>query len=253
MADATIGYCVRCHEKREMQDSQNFRMESGKWFTAGRCGICNMRMLLPLGGSLGSLTSKDKEEFKKFLKKAWGPLRRKEPEESIEEIAYTIENLPESSSERLIDNSRIEIFDTTEDLIDLLKSHPGNIFSINHRRLEEVVARLLEGRGWDVEITPATRDGGLDIFASKDNSDLGRLLCLVEVKQRQPEKSIGVGVVRSLFGTLCDHQANKGILVTTSHFSKDAEQFQERHHYQLGLRKHDHIMEWIRAHGRGIG
>ena len=98
--------------------------------------------------------------------------------------------------------------------------------------------------GWEVELTQQTRDGGKDILAYL-NTDLGRMLCLVEAKHYRKDRKIGVDLVRTLYGTLCDAQANSAMLITTSSFTSGAQEFQQRHEYQLGLRDYADVVNWI--------
>jgi restriction system protein len=136
-----------------------------------------------------------------------------------------------------------------ETLIQKLKHNPKDLFKITPRQFEEVIAELLAGMGMDVELTPATRDGGKDILAYM-NTELGRFLTLVEAKQHHKTRPIGVSLVRSLYGTLVDHQATSGMLVTTSRFAKPAKQFQERHKYQLTLKEYEDVVTWLLQHRR---
>jgi len=98
--------------------------------------------------------------------------------------------------------------------------------------------------GWRVELTPATRDGGKDILAYLD-TDVGEILCLVEAKKYRRDRNVGIDLVRTLYGTLCDYQANSAMLVTTSAFTPDAHEFRRRHQYQLSLKDYAHIVDWI--------
>ena len=132
-------------------------------------------------------------------------------------------------------------------LLEHLKRQPQSIYELSSRKFEELIAELLTDMGWDVELTQATRDGGKDILAYL-NTDLGRLLCLVEAKKYRSDRKIGVELVRTLYGTLCDQQANSAMLVTTSSFSSDAHTFQKRHNYQLALRDYGDIVQWIQRY-----
>lgn len=38
------GYCVRCHEKREMKDIEKVTMKNGRPATKGRCVKCDCKM-----------------------------------------------------------------------------------------------------------------------------------------------------------------------------------------------------------------
>jgi len=44
MADAVMGYCVKCKEKREMQDATEVTMKNGKKASKGKCPVCGTSM-----------------------------------------------------------------------------------------------------------------------------------------------------------------------------------------------------------------
>lgn len=140
------------------------------------------------------------------------------------------------------------IVDASHKLIESLKRQPVGIRHLTPREFEELLADLLSDMGWDVELTKQTRDGGSDILAYL-NTDVGRLLCLVEAKHYREDRKIGVDLVRTLYGTLCDAQANSAMLVTSSSFTSDAKTFQQRHKYQLTLREYADVVEWIMKFG----
>jgi HJR/Mrr/RecB family endonuclease len=102
--------------------------------------------------------------------------------------------------------------------------------------------------GWDVELTKQTRDGGADILAYL-NTDVGRILCIVEAKHYKAENKIGIDLVRALYGVLCDREANCAMMVTSSTFTSDAKQFQQRHQYTLSLRDYSDVVSWIQKYG----
>jgi HJR/Mrr/RecB family endonuclease len=99
-----------------------------------------------------------------------------------------------------------------------------SIYTLTPRKFEELIADLLADLGCDVELTPATRDGGKDILAYMTTPH-GKLLCLVEAKKHRRDRPVGVELVRQLYGTLTDADASSAMLVTTSSFSKEAKAF----------------------------
>ena len=135
-------------------------------------------------------------------------------------------------------------------LAEKLKAQPHSVVGLSPRQFEELLAELLNDMGYEVQLTKATRDGGKDILAFM-NTPLGKTLCLVEAKKYRQDRTIGVELVRTLYGTLCDYQANSAMLVTTSTFSKDAKEFQSRHEYQLSLRDYGHLVDWIKGYKQG--
>jgi hypothetical protein len=139
------------------------------------------------------------------------------------------------------------IVSATEAIVEELKKRPESVHDLSPRKFEELLAELLTNMGWRVELTPATRDGGKDLLAYLD-TDVGEILCLVEAKKHRRDRKVGVDLVRSLYGTLCDYEANSAMLVTTSSFSPDAHEFQKKHRYQLSLRDYGNIVDWIQQY-----
>jgi len=126
---------------------------------------------------------------------------------------YGLEEQVDPSQNRIIPIVAPQIVLANDALIERLKREPDGLFKISPRQFEEVIADLLADMGMEVELTPATRDGGKDILAYM-KTDIGKFLCLVETKQHNKSRPVGVNLVRSLFGTLIDHQATSGMLVT---------------------------------------
>jgi restriction system protein len=151
------------------------------------------------------------------------------------------------SQDQIVTVVKPTIVMANETILHQLKKQPNAIFDLPPRKFEEVLAEILTDMGWEVELTKATRDGGKDILAYQ-KTELGRLLCLVEAKRYREDRKIGVDLVRSLYGTLCDYQASSAMMVTTSSFSADAQAFQQKHQYQLALRDYFDLVRWIQGY-----
>lgn len=160
---------------------------------------------------------------------------------------YDLNEKFEISEPEIITSIRPSIISANDYVIEKLRNQPDSIFSLEPRKFEELLAELLTDMGWEIELTKATRDGGKDMLAYLD-TDLGRILCLVEAKRYSKNHTVGVGLVRNLYGTLCDYQANSAMLITTSSFSADARKFQQRHEYQLKLRDYGDVVQWIQGY-----
>jgi restriction system protein len=131
-----------------------------------------------------------------------------------------------------------------EELLDRIGKSPEKIYDLSPRKFEEVVAEILQRLGYSVRVTPATRDGGKDIYVAT-RKDLGSFLYLVECKHFRPDRPVGVGIVREMYGVLAAERATAGILVTTSYFTKEAMEFTETVKYQVSLRDYIGLQEWI--------
>jgi superfamily II DNA or RNA helicase len=91
---------------------------------------------------------------------------------------------------------------------------------------EDLVARLYKALGYAVRLTPASRDGGIDVLAIRDHPT-GREKLAIQCKQQ--EKPVGRPDLQKLLGVVAsDPSFSAGVLVTTSTFSVDAKQFADQ-------------------------
>ena len=99
--------------------------------------------------------------------------------------------------------------------------NPNSVFSLNPWEFEELVADVFRKHGFDAVVTQKTRDGGKDIVAT---FEMGGVLynTYFECKQYSPNRLVGAKVVRELFGKLNMEHIDKGVIVTTSSFTRDA-------------------------------
>lgn len=68
-------------------------------------------------------------------------------------------------------------------LLKYLADHPQNLFSLHWRTFEELVARIFSDLGYNVDLMPATHDGGKDIIVHA-NGPLGPFMTYIECKHQ---------------------------------------------------------------------
>lgn len=124
--------------------------------------------------------------------------------------------------------------------------HPELLYSLPPRKFEELVASVFHKNGFDVELTPQTRDGGIDIIAVQRNDLCGGNLNFIECKRYLPHNTVGIGVVQRLHGVVEQHKATKGIIVTTSFFTKDAKETAALSQHRLVLNDYTNLSSWLR-------
>ena len=132
------------------------------------------------------------------------------------------------------------------ELLRLLAREPMLLHKLTPRQFEEVMAELFARQGYEVTLTAATRDGGADLLVV-DNRSIGSFLYVVECKKYRPDRPVGVGVVRQLFGVVQATRATAGILATTSQFTGPALRLQRDLQYQLALRDFAALRAWLRG------
>lgn len=97
-----------------------------------------------------------------------------------------------------------------------------DINKMNGYEFESFIAELLRKMGFVVEETPLSRDSGIDLIAySREPIFKGKYL----IQCKRWEGSIGEPVVRDLYGVVISNNANKGIIITNSFFTKQAVDF----------------------------
>lgn len=119
------------------------------------------------------------------------------------------------------------------------------IYDLTPRDFEGLVAEVFRENGFDVVLTQQTRDGGSDIIATYSLGGMPYLV-LIECKKYSPNNKVGVSLVRSFLGVQMDQKANKGVIVTTSTFTRDARVFAERQNHLITLLDYNDLLDMMR-------
>lgn len=135
-----------------------------------------------------------------------------------------------------------------DDLLATLARDPSLLHALSPRRFEELVADLFERQGYVVELTPATRDGGKDLYVAR-HDQFGRLMTIVECKRYRQDRPVGLAVVQRLYGVVQSERVNAAMVVTTSSFSRPARQYAEQLHYQMSLKDSLDLRSWLAPFG----
>ena len=131
-----------------------------------------------------------------------------------------------------------------EDILSELKRHPERMRELTPRKFEELVAAILARQGYEVELTPASNDGGFDLYVASKES-LGSFLYVVECKRFTPPNKVGVQLVRALHGVVRKTRANAGILVTSSFFTRGAANYADETMFELHLHDFLALKRWL--------
>ena len=107
------------------------------------------------------------------------------------------------------------------DILSELETRP-NLMDLNPWEFEGFINNLFSVIGFESKLTRSTKDGGVDVIAFDPRPILGGK---VVIQAKRYKNVVGVSAVRDLYGTMINEGANKGILVTTSHYGKDAYDF----------------------------
>lgn len=133
----------------------------------------------------------------------------------------------ESDGCTFVDEPDVEMeYELPESVISLYKQillKPDLVYDLEPWEFESLVADVFRSHGYNANVTQRTRDGGKDIVA---DFEMGGVLYTTyfECKRYNPGRPVGVNVVRELYAVLQKECVDKGVIVTTSYFTRDAKE-----------------------------
>jgi len=208
--------CSRCGGSIPVQELDIF-------YESGMCGWCE------------HMSNKEERVEVVHDEKDWSPEKQLPQEERLILTPEEFRN-PEL---RLITDPR---------LIAYIDSHPEELYSLTPRQFEEFIAELLSKMGYKVRLGPGSKDGGVDVFAERDQ-DFGPELTLVQCKRHSPDHKVGEPIIKQLHADVNDRKASKGLVVTSSFFTSTALKYIESSKYRLAGADFDKLQGCI-AHLR---
>ncbi|MTI47973.1 MAG: restriction endonuclease [Firmicutes bacterium] len=142
------------------------------------------------------------------------------------------ENITKVEPIRFLDKGKFKLIDSNQVLSSL--SAETNLAAIDWQDFETLVREVfeLEFKEQDIEIrnTQHSNDGGIDIVAFNNNPYTGGVI-LVQAKRYT--NTVTPEPVRALKGSMEEHKAIRGILVTTSDFGSASREFAAQHNITL--------------------
>ena len=131
------------------------------------------------------------------------------------------QELPDQTPEELIETAQNQQENTLAD--DILK----RVREVSPANFENLIIKLLEKMGYghgedSSKHLGGTNDGGVDGVIEQDALGLDRVY--IQAKRYQDESSVGPSAIQAFSGSLNMHRVEKGLFVTSSSFSKGAEE-----------------------------
>lgn len=182
-------------------------------------------------------------EFVEFKNRRTGKRPRTEGSE-----ADPSPHVPETPQERLSEAVEEANGAVAEDLLRRVREREPAF-------LEDVVLELLTAMGYGgregaAEHLGQSGDQGLDGVIRQDALGLDRVY--VQAKRYAADRPIGRPDIQSFVGALQGAQADRGIFITTSRFTSDAEDYAERVAARLVLIGGQHLSDLMVRHGIGV-
>lgn len=102
----------------------------------------------------------------------------------------------------------------------------GLLLALDPREFESTVQRVYQSLGFGTRLTPESRDGGVDVIASRVTPGGGTEKYAIQCKRYGEDNKVGRPEAQKLLGVLAsDTSFTKGVLITTSQFSRECREF----------------------------
>jgi len=97
----------------------------------------------------------------------------------------------------------------------------NNYKEIDPYQFEELISDLFERMGYKTQVTKKSGDFGVDVIATKGGETIA-----IQAKKYSPGNNVGNRDVQRMLGAMSfrDYKANKGIIITTSDFTIQAQE-----------------------------
>lgn len=133
---------------------------------------------------------------------------------TCESVGCTYINEPSAEMDYYLPEPVLSIYEE-------ILQNPGYVYNLEPCEFEELVADVFRRMGFNADVTQKTHDGGKDIVAT---FEMGGVLYTTyfECKRYSPDRPVGVEIVRELYAVMEMERVDKGVIVTTSHFTRGA-------------------------------
>jgi hypothetical protein len=139
-----------------------------------------------------------------------------------------------------------------KDAIAACRTDPQHLRDLDPPLFEAVVAELLAGFGWEVSVTPATRDGGYDILGVTTDASGLKTSWIVECKRYAVDNKVGVQIARQIVGVKAHIGVPNAVLVTTSSYTADVHELSSARH-DLNLVDFTSLSQWLQRYSQPAG
>lgn len=166
----------------------------------------------------------------------------KEEEITKEEIVESTNLiLPQDHQERIVRAENLPFR-----LIHAILHDPRHMHNLTPRQFEEFIAEVVDHLGFsNIILTPPSGDGGRDVIASNEVNGIP-ITFFFECKKYAEGNKVQLDTLRSLLGTVAHHatEANMGVLVTTSTFTKGCKDL-IMSECRLDGKDYDGLLGWV--------
>ena len=117
-------------------------------------------------------------------------------------------------------------------VVQYILENPSSLYTLTPRKFEKFIANVVQELGYSVKLGKGSKDGGVDILAER-SVPFGKELMIVQCKRNREDRKVEESTVKQLYTDIAIRDASRGLIVTTSDFTRGARKFMEMYKYKI--------------------
>jgi len=108
----------------------------------------------------------------------------------------------------------------SKELITMVAKNEHTLKHLEWRDVERLAAEVFEGLGFDVQLTPSSKDGGKDVILTLNTGNAARSF-IIEIKHWRSNQLVGSNHVKKFTKVIVKEKRDRGLLLSTYGFNKN--------------------------------
>jgi restriction system protein len=130
--------------------------------------------------------------------------------------------------------------------IDYLAKNGEEMRRMHWRNFERLTTEFFRRQGYEVDLGPGTKDGGIDVRVWTDKeAKAGPPIMLIQCKRTKDV--VGIETVKAFWADVAFERAESGLIATTAAVSRDSKAMCEARKYPLTFAEGDKVKRWSRS------
>ena len=140
----------------------------------------------------------------------------------------------------ILPEANIQLIESWAEITKAISMDSSKMFELSWQKFEDLMAEILDSFGWDIEPLARTKDGGVDIVATRLVGPDITFRMMVQCKKYGAENKVGVDTVKNVWATKWDSGFHQAMVATTSTFTSGASEAATKWGFEM--RDHDRIL-----------
>jgi restriction system protein len=132
--------------------------------------------------------------------------------------------------------------------IDYFVLNGEDLARMHWRNFERLTAEFFKRKGFEVQLGPGTKDGGIDVRIWPANSEkCGPPLMLIQCKRYKATNDVAIETVKAFWTDVIYEGAQHGLIATTSRIAPDGIKTSRARKWPLGFMENKQVSRWVKT------